>query len=311
MKVSACLLYFLTIDLEVKFQVRGQLPQWLSWEGTNSLTGVPPKPDNDEPYKVSIPLTSEYTAFGMKHVIDARLDLDVRSPGSNVGDLSSSLRTASNVQQGPTAGNLAGGMESYLDDDEDDDMMFPGNPNPFGSGNNTPPSANITPTTANPNQLLYVVPSQSLSTSPMKQSPLSSGPGMPGVHPLTPSLSPSSLQFNPNVIATTPRHPSSAPQTPIGGPPSQLTLQIPQSHDQSTSAPPTQGHFRYMSDVQPTMVYTMQNHMRLSPPASAESAGGGNRMYAMDEDLADNLSTEQGYFDDSYPLELGSPFIER
>ena len=253
----------------------------------------------------------------MKHVIDARLDLDIRSPGSNVGDLSSSLRTTSNVQQGATAGNLAGGMESYLDDDEDDDMMFPGNPNPFSSGNNTPPSANITPTTANPNQLLYVVPSQSLSGSPMKQSPLVStssaaGAGIPGVHPLTPSLSPASLQFNANIIANTPRHPSSAPQTPIGGPPSQLSLQIPtQSHDTSTSAPPTQAHFRYMSDVQPTMGYTMQNHMRLSPPASAESAGGGNRMYTMDEDLGDNLSTEQGYFDDSYALELGSPFIER
>ena len=68
--------------------------------------------------------------------------------------------------------------------------------------------------------------------------------------------------------------------------------------------------FTFMNEVQPQMMYDLQNHMRLSPPASAESNGGG-RIYGIDEELGDNNSMGHGYFDDSYPLELGSPFLER
>lgn len=285
------------------------------------MAGTPPAPSDEESYKVSISVSASYSAFGMSHVIDSRLDLDVRAPGSGVGELSS-LRSASTLQSASTTAPFDAGMEQYLDDD-DDDMMYVSQHH-FSSETNTPPSA-ITPSMANPNQLLYV-PSQSLQNSPLKQSPMGptpppSGPGLinTSLQTLTPTLSPASLQFNQHVVGTTPRQPTSAPQTPLGGPPSQLSLQIPpQSRDSLPSlgggdgGQQPQQNLRFnMNDVQPNVTYGLQTHMRLSPPASAES---GNRMYGIDEELgSEHNSTTggHGYFDDSYPLELGSPFLER
>ncbi len=291
----------------MKFSVRGQLPAWLDWESECVLAGTPPTPTDEEGYKVPIMLTASYNAFGMSHVIESRLELDIRSPGSGMGDLASSIRNATNVQN-LASGNpvTEGGMDAYLDDD-DDDMMYVTSHAVFSSENNTPPSA-ITPSTNNPNQLLYV-PSQSLQNSPLKQNmmgptPPASGPSLSNrsINPLTPTLSPASLQYNPQVVATA-RQPSSAPETPVPGPPNQLSLQIP-SHtpvDMSSHSAPAaqQGNFHY--GMQPSMVY-MQNHVRLSPPASE------SRMYGIDEE---SHEIPHGYFDDSYPLELGSPFLER
>jgi hypothetical protein len=293
--------------------VRGQLPSWLNWESESVLVGTPPASGDEEAYKVPISVSASYSAFGMSHVIESRLDLDIRSPGSGLGQLSS-LRSG-NLQSASTTAPFDTGMEAYLDDD-DDDMMYVSQ-HQFSSETNTPPSA-ITPSMANPNQLLYV-PSQSLQNSPLKQSPMGptpppSGPGLinTSLQTLTPTLSPASLQFNQHGLGTTPRQPTSAPQTPLGGPPSQqLSLQIPsQSHD--SSGQQSQPNLRFnMNDVQPNVMYGVQNHMRLSPPASAES---GTRMYGIDEELgSEHNSTTggHGYFDDSYPLELGSPFLER
>ena len=308
------------IDLEVTFSVRGQLPPWLSWESDSVLTGTPPAAADEEAHKFPIPVTASYSAFGMSHVINSQLDLDIRPPGSTVGDLSSSVRSASNLRSVSTAPPFDPGMEAYLDDD-DDDMTYVGQ-HQFSSETNTPPSG-ITPSTTNPNQLLYV-PSQSLQNSPLRQSPM--GPTPPPTGPallntslqtLTPTLSPASLQFNQPVIGTTPGQPTSAPQTPLGRPRSQLQLsvQIPpqQSHDSLPSGGGGQQHLRFnMNDVQPNVtMYGFQNHMRLSPPASAES---GTRMYGIDEELSSEHNSTaggHGYFDDSYPLELGSPFLER
>jgi hypothetical protein len=243
----------------------------------------------------------------MGHVIESRLELDIRSPGSGLSDLASSLRNAANAQNvAPGNPAMESGMDGYIDDD-DDDMMYVAGHAVFSSENNTPPSA-ITPSMTNPNQLLYV-PSQSLQNSPMKQNmmgptPPASGPSLSNrsINPLTPTMSPASLQYNPHGVNAS-RQPSSAPQTPLGGPPNQLSLQIP-SHSaadvSSLSAPPAQqSNLRY--DMQPSMMY-MQNHMRLSPPASE------SRMYGIDEEVND---ISHGYFDDTYPLELGSPFLER
>lgn len=309
------------LDLEVKYSVRGQLPSWLNWESESVLVGTPPPPADEEAYKVPISVTASYSAFGMSHVIESRLDLDIRSPGSGVGDLSSSLRSASALHSASTTAPFDAGMEGYLDDD-DDDMMYVSQ-HQFSSETNTPPSG-LAPSMANSNQLLYV-PSQSLQNSPLKQSPMGptpppSGPGLinTSLQTLTPTLSPASLQFNQHVVGNTPRQATSAPQTPLGGPPSQLSLQIPphQSHDSlpggSGGVPQSQQSLRFnMTDVQPNVMYGLQNHMRLSPPASAES---GTRMYGIDEELgSEHNSTTggHGYFDDSYPLELGSPFLER
>lgn len=281
------------------------------WESDSLLAGTPPVPRDDEGYKVLITLSATYNAFGMSHVIESRLELDIQSPGSSVNNLASSFRSTSNVQSASMGSGLEGGMESYLDD-EDDDMAYIGGQNPFASETNTPPSA-IAPSMANPNQLFYV-PSQSLQNSPLKQGPLGSTPPPPGpslsnmsLNPLTPTLSPASLQYNQHVVGSTPRQPTSAPQTPIGGPPSQLSLQIPQHTQDSSSLQNQQSNVPFMNEVQPHMMYGLQNDMRLSPPASAESAEG-NRMYGIDED---NNSMGHGYFDDTYPLELGSPFLER
>src|SRR5271154_2093448 len=313
MKVRCSYDLFLILDLEVKFSVRGQLPSWLNWESESVLVGTPPVSDDEEAYKVQISVSASYSAFGMSHVIDSRLDLDIRSPGSGLGELSS-LRSG-NLQSASSTAPFDTGMEAYLDDD-DDDMMYVSQ-HQFSSETNTPPSA-ITPSMANPNQLLYV-PSQSLQNSPLKQSPMgptppSSGPGLinTSLQTLTPTLSPTSLQFNQHGLATTPHQPPPAPQTPLGGPPSQqLTLQIPpQSHD-SPGQPPKPNLPFNMNDAQPNVMYGVQNHMRLSPPASAES---GTRMYGIDEELGSEHNSTTGgpgYFDDSYPLELGSPFLER
>jgi hypothetical protein len=283
------------------------LPSWLDWDTESVLAGTPPTPADEEGYKVPIILTATYNAFGMSHVIESRLELDIRSPGSGMGDLASSLRNAANLQN-VSSGNpvMESGMDAYLDDD-DDDMMYVSGHAVFHSENNTPPSA-ITPSTTNPNQLLYV-PSQSLQNSPLKQNmmgptPPASGPSLSNrsMNPLTPTLSPASLQYNPHGV-TASRQPSSAPQTPLGGPPSQLSLQIPTrtgADISSLSAPPTQqSNLRY--DIQPPMMY-MQNHLRLSPPTSE------SRMYGIDEEVND---ISHGYFDDTYPVELGSPFLER
>lgn len=303
----------------MKFSVRGQLPSWLRFESESVIAGTPPPANEDESYTVPIALSANYSAFGMSHVIESRLELDIRSPNSGVGDLASSLRGISNVQAS-SSGNpgVEGGMDSYIDDD-DDDMMYLSGQNAFSSENNTPPSA-ITPSMTNPNQLLYV-PSQSLQNSPMKQTsvgptpPTSAAPlsamSLNAPQPLTPTLSPASTQFNQHVVPSS-RQPSSAPQTPHAGTPSQLSLQIPQhTHDMSSvPAPPSQGsHFRYTNDMQPSVMYGIQNQMRLSPPTSTESTGG--RMYGIDEELGDNNSMGHGYFDEAYPLELGSPFLER
>ena len=292
--------------------MRGQLPSWLNWESESVLVGTPPVSGDEEAYKVPISVSASYSAFGMSHVIESRLDLDIRSPGSGLGELSS-LRSGT-LQSASSTAPFDTGMEAYLDDD-DDDMMYVSQ-HQFSSETNTPPSA-ITPSTANPNQLLYV-PSQSLQNSPLKQSPMGptpppSGPGLinTSLQTLTPTLSPASLQFNQHGLGTTPRQPASAPQTPLGGPPShQLSLQIPpQSHDISQQSQP---NLRFnMNDVHPNVMYGVQNHMRLSPPASAES---GTRMYGIDEELGSEHNSTTGgpgYFDDSYPLELGSPFLER
>jgi hypothetical protein len=300
------------VDLEVKFATTGQLPPWLNWESDSLLAGTPPIPNDGEAYKVPITLTASYSAFGMSHVIESRLELDIRSPGSAVGDTGSSLRSSSNIQSGSENPGLEGGLESYLDDDDDDTTFISGQ-NAFSSETTTPPSA-ITPSMANPNQLLYV-PSQSLQNSPLKQSPInqtppSSGPslGATSFNPLTPTLSPATLQFNQKA---TPRQSTSAPHTPLGGPPSQLTLQIPrQTHEVSSLsvAANQQRNMRFMNDIQPSVQYGLQNPTRVSPPTSAES---GNRMYGIDEELSDNNSMGHGYFDDSYSLGLGSPFLER
>jgi hypothetical protein len=311
-------LTFLIVDLEVKFATRGQLTSWLSWENDSVLAGTPPPSNEDDGYKVPITVTASYSAFGMSHVIESRLELEIISPGSGAAELASSLRSVSNAHSAGGGNTMDPGLEAYLDDD-DDDMMFMSGGNPFSSENNTPPSA-ITPSIANPNQLLYV-PSQSLQNSlqnsPLKQSPMGptpspSGPSLPNsaINPLTPTMSPASLQFSQHVVGSTPRQPSSAPQTPIGGPPSQLSLQIPSQSHENTGPPNQPGPFRYSHDPQSSMMYSLQNHMRLSPPASAESSSG-NRMYGIDEEASDNTPLEHGYFDDTYPVELGSPFLER
>jgi hypothetical protein len=297
----------------------GQLPSWLQFESESVLAGTPPPANDDEGYIVPIALTASYSAFGMSHVIEGRLDLDIRSPNSGVVELTSSLRSVSNVRASSGNPALEGGMESYMDED-DEEMMYLSGQNAFSSENNTPPSA-ITPSMTNSNQLLYV-PSQSLQNSPMKQT--SMGPTPPASvtplntmslnapQPLTPKHSPASTHFNQHVVPSS-RHSSSAPQTPLAGTPSQLTLQIPQhNHDMSSvSAPPSQGsNLRYSNEMQPSVMYGVPNQMqRPSPPASAESTGG--RMYGIDEELGDNNTMGHGYFDEAYPLELGSPFLER
>src|SRR5271167_4921701 len=115
----------LIVDLEVKFSVRGQLPPWLCWESDSALVGRPLVPNDGEGYKVQIPLNATYNAFGITHVIESQLELDVRPPGSGVGDLASSLRTVSNLRSALVGTGMEGGMESYLDD-EDDDMAYMG-----------------------------------------------------------------------------------------------------------------------------------------------------------------------------------------
>jgi hypothetical protein len=295
----------LILDLEVKYSVRGQLPSWLNWESDASLVGTPPPADGDEGYVIPVTLTASYTAFGMSHVIESRLELDIRPPGSGISDLASSLRNISSMHQSAMSG-LEGSMEAYLDDD-DDDMAYVAQHH-FSSETNTPPSG-ITPTMANPNQLLYV-PSQSLQNSPLKHAPIGHTPPPTGasvpVNPLTPSLSPASLQYSQHVVGSTPRHPASAPQTPIGGPPSHLSVQIPSQA--------TPGSIRFTNEPQQgQMMYTLQNHLHLnSPPASADSGPGG-KMYGIDEELGSdhNSMGGHGYFDDSYQVELGSPFLER
>jgi len=299
--------FILILDLEVKYSVRGQLPSWLNWESDASLIGTPPAADGDEGSTVSITVTASYTAFGMSHIIESRLDLNIRPPGSGISDLASSLRQISGTQRTPmeTSG-MEGSMEAYLDDD-DDDMAYV-NQHHFSSETNTPPSGAI-PTMANPTQLLYV-PSQSLQNSPLKQTPIGQTPPptAPGgtINPLTPSLSPVSLQYSQHVVSSTPRQPASAPQTPVGGPPSHLSVQIP------SQAPP--GSVRFTNETQSSqMMYSLQNHLHLnSPPASAESTGAG-KMYGIDEEMGSdhNSMGAEGYFDDSYQVELGSPFLER
>jgi hypothetical protein len=294
----------LILELEVKLFV-GQLPPWLGWESDSVLVGTPPTPDDGEDYKVPIALTAKYNAFGMSHTIDSRLELDIRS-GSETGDLASSLQSVANLQSTSLGRGMEGGLEAYLDD-----MGYLAGQNPFSSETNTPPSA-ITPSMANPNHLLYV-PSQSLQNPPLKQGPLAptpppSGPSFANmsINPLTPTLSPASLQYNPHVVGSTPHQSTSGPQTPLGGPPSQLSLQIPhQTHDSNQ-----QNNLRFMNEAQPQMMYGLPDHTHLSPPASTESNGGG-RIYGIDEELGDSNPMGHGYFDDSYPLELGSPFLER
>src|SRR5271170_5487646 len=141
----------LILDLEVKYSVRGQLPSWLNWESDSVLIGTPPASGDEEPYKVPISVTASYSAFGMSHVIDSRLELDVHSPGSGAGELSS-LRSGSTLQSASSTAPFDLGMEAYLDDD-DDDMMYV-HQHQFSSETNTPPST-IMPSMANPNQLLY------------------------------------------------------------------------------------------------------------------------------------------------------------
>jgi len=234
--------------------VRGQLPHWLSWESDSVLTGTPPTSANKEPYKLPISLAASYSAFGMSHLIQSQLDLDIRSPGSGVGDLSLSLRSTSSLQSMSTAPPLDHGMDAYLDDD-DDDMMYVSQ-RQFSSETNTPPSG-ITPSMANPNQLLYVS-SQSLQNSPLRQSPIVPTPPPSGsalvntsLQTLTPTLSPESLQFNHQILGANPSQPTSAPQKPIGGGQRsqvQLSLQIPpqQSHDPASSGGGGQQHLRLL-----------------------------------------------------------------
>jgi len=298
--------FILILDLEVKYSVRGQLPSWLSWETDASLVGTPPAADGDEGYIVPITVTASYTAFGMSHIIESRLDLDVRPPGSGLSDLASSLRQISGTQQtSMESTGMEGSMEAYLDDD-DDDMAYVSQHH-LSSERNTPPSG-ATPTTANPTQLLYV-PSRSLQNSPLKHTPIGQTPPPTAsagtMNPLTPSLSPVSLQYSQHVVSSTPRQPTS-PQTPVGGPPSHLSVQIP------SQAPP--GSVRFTNEPPSSqMMYSLQNHLHLnSPPASAESTGAG-KMYGIDEEMGSdhNSMGGGGYFDDSYQLELGSPFLER
>jgi hypothetical protein len=162
----------------------------------------------------------------------------------------------------------------------------------------------------NPNQQLFYIPSQSLQNSPLKQRPLGpttppSGPSLPNMslNPLTPSLSPTSLQFNQHVGPTS----TSAPQTPLGGPPSQLSLQIPQYPHDAPSLQQQHANLALVNEVQPQMIYGLHNQMHLSPPTSA-GATDGNRIHGIEED---NSMEEHRYFDDTYPLELGSPFLEK
>lgn len=253
----------------------------------------------------------------MSHIIESRLELDIRSPGSGAGDLVTSLQSATALQP-PTAGNIGvdSAMESYLDDDDDDDLMYLSGQNQFSSENTTPPSG-VTAPLANP---LFYVPSQSLQNSPLKHSPIGptpppSGPmlsNMASMNSLTPTLSPTSLQFNQaTVVGSTPRQPTSAPQTPVGDAPSHLSLQIHrQAHDVSSrvTPPAQQGNPHFMSEVQPSVVFSLPNHT--SPHTNADSAGS-NRMYGIDDELGDHHSISHGYFDESYPVELGSPFLER
>src|SRR5271170_3095776 len=112
---------FLILDLEVKYSVRGQLPSWLTWESDSVLVGTPPAPGDEEAYKVPISVSASYSAFGMSHVIESRLDLDIRSSGSGLGELSS-LRSG-NLQSASTTAPFDTAMEAYLDDD-DDDMLY-------------------------------------------------------------------------------------------------------------------------------------------------------------------------------------------
>lgn len=210
--------------------------------------------------------------------------------------------------------NMEPSMEAYLDDD-DDDMMYMGQ-NAFSSENTTPQSA-IAPSIANPNQLLYV-PSHSLQNPPLQQTIGRTPPGttptvlsMNQGHLLTPSISPVAVQYNPHLTSLA-RQPSSAPQTPIGRPPSQLSLQLPQSsHDTSShSASASDTNVQFMNEVQPSsMVYASQGHM--TPTSSGADSGAPRAMYGIDEELSDNHSIQHNYFEDSYPLELGSPFLER
>jgi hypothetical protein len=201
------------------------LPAWLDWESECVLAGTPPTPTDEEGYKVPIMLTASYNAFGMSHVIESRLELDIRSPGSGMGDLASSLRNAANVQN-VSSGNsvMESGMDVYLDDD-DDEMMYVTGHAVFSSENNTPPSA-ITPSTTNPNQLLYV-PSQSLQNSPLKQNmmgptPPASGPSLSNrsMNPLTPTLSPiqSSRSSNLSSTVVSASNPYRRPSQPINPP---------------------------------------------------------------------------------------------
>jgi hypothetical protein len=269
------------------------------------LAGTPP-PANEDTYKVPCTISATYTAFGMTHVIESRLELDIRRPGTSI-DIGP--RNAVSISGAMRNMEI---MEAYLDDD-DDDMLYIGQ-NTFSSENTTPRSG-ATPTIANPNQLLYV-PSQPLQSSPMKQS---MGPTPPGTaptmlsinqgHPLTPSISPVAIQYNPHLTSIS-RQPSSAPQTPIGRPPSQLSLQIPaSSHDPSSHSAQSNANIQFMNDVQPSqMMYTPQGHMT---PTSTGDSGGPRTIYGIDEELSDGHSIHHSYFEDSYPLELGSPFLER
>ena len=254
-----------------------------------------------------ITVTASYTAFGMSHIIESRLDLDIRRPGSGISDLASSLRQMSGAQQtSMRSSGMEGSMAAYLDDD-DDDMAYV-NQHHFPSETNSPPPG-VTPTMTNPTQLLYI-PSQSLQNSPLKQTPTGHTPPPTAsavtMNPLTPSLSPVSFQYNQHVVSATPRHTASAPQTPIGGPPSHLSVQIP------SQVPP--GSLQFANEPQSgQMMYSLQNHLHLnSPPASAESTGAG-KMYGIDEEMGNdhNSMIGQGYIDDSYQVELGSPFLER
>lgn len=293
----------------MKYSVRGLLPPWLTWENESTLAGTPP-PANEDSYKIPISISATYTAFGMSHVIESRMELDVRRPGTNIHEMA--LRTPGNAAASVTrTPGMETGMETYLDDD-DDDMMYMGQQG-FSSENTTPQSA-VTPSLANPNQLLFI-PSQSLQNSPLKQSmgpTPPSGQSMLSItqsNPLTPSVSPGALQYNQHLISN-PRQPSSAPQTPIAGPPSQLPLQVP-SHDPSShSVPPANTNsMQFMGDVQNApMMYGSQSHMT---PNSVDSGAPRNNMYGIEEELSDNHSTQHNYFEDSYPLELGSPFLER
>ena len=65
------------------------------------------------------------------------LDLDIRPPGSGIGDLASSLRSVSNLQSTSLGPGMEGSMEAYLDDD-DDDMGYLAGQNPLLIGNKHP-----------------------------------------------------------------------------------------------------------------------------------------------------------------------------